>query len=57
MKIGLFLEDIGHQAFITGLIQKAARQSRAGVAPGIAPEFDVRKAAGGKPRMEASFRE
>lgn len=53
MKIGLFLEDIGHQAFITGLIQKAARQSR----PGAAPEFDVRNAAGGKPRMEASFRE
>ena len=53
MKIGLFLEDIGHQAFITGLIQKAAGQ----VKPGAVIEFDVRNAAGGKPRMEASFRE
>ena len=52
MKIGLFLEDVGHHNFITSLIRKVASQ----IVPGEVIDFDTRNATGGKPSMEGSFR-
>ena len=47
--IGLFLEDIAHEKFITGLVQRIASEVDVHV------EFDVRNATGGIPRMRGEL--
>ena len=48
--IGMFLEDMAHERFVTSLVAKVAEDV------GIAAAFDVRNAAGGAPRMLAGLR-
>ena len=43
--IGLFLEDIAHEEFITSLIERIASEE------GVSVKFEVRNATGGVPRM------
>lgn len=47
--IGLFLEDIAHEKFITGIVLKVASESDVRV------KFDVRNATGGIPRMRGEL--
>jgi len=51
LEIGLFLEDLGHEKFIASLVRKVI----AGVSPETTPQFDVRNAHGGKPRMKEAL--
>ena len=48
--IGLFMEDIAHERFITSLVERVASEA------GINPSLDVRNASGGIPRMRGELR-
>lgn len=48
--IGLFLEDVAHERFVTSIVKKVAKDA------GIAVTFDIRNASGGAPRMLAELR-
>ena len=48
--IGLFLEDVAHERFVTSIVKKVADES------GIAVTFRIRNASGGAPRMLAELR-
>ena len=49
-RIGLFLEDVAHERFVTSIVKKVADES------GIAVTFDIRNASGGASRMLAELR-
>ena len=48
--IGMFVEDMAHEKFVTSIVEKVADES------GIAATFEVRNAAGGAPRMLRELR-
>ena len=48
--IGLFMEDIAHERFITSLVQRIASEA------GILAQCDVRNATGGIPQMRGELR-
>ncbi len=45
LTIGMFMEDMAHEKFVTSIVEKVAEDA------GIAVTFDIRNAAGGAPRM------
>ena len=48
--IGLFLEDVAHERFVTSVVEKVAEDA------GISVTCEIRNAAGGAPRMLAGLR-